>query len=144
MSRLQNFNRLKRLSDGQREQMKHNKIIQNLYIVRKRLFQKIHESFDILKEAQDATIHTKYFHVQRLFVNIICFEERFLLKQAQHDYDKQILIDNIKRQFNDEDFKTKSSSMHFKRSQLTFLKRVRIEETLFFEKSLIDQKKSLN
>ena len=77
-------------------------------------------------------------------MNIIRFEEWFLLKQAQHDYNKQISIDNIERQFNDEDFKTKSSSMHFKQSQLAFLKRVRIKKALFFEKSLIDQKKSSN
>ena len=96
--------------------MKHNKIIQNLYIARKRLFQKIHESFDILKEAQDAKTHTKYFHVQRFLVNTIRFEERSLLKQAQHDYDIQISINNIERQLNDEDFKSKNSSVHLKRS----------------------------
>ena len=97
MSCLQNFNRLKKLSDEQREQVKYNKIIQNLYIVRKRLSQKIHENLDILKKAQNAKIHTEYFHVQRLLVNIIRFEKRFLLKQTQHDYDIQTSIDNIER-----------------------------------------------
>ena len=63
MNRLQNFNCFKRLNDEQRKQMRHNKIIQNLYIAQKRLFQKIHENFDILKEAQDAAAHTKYLHV---------------------------------------------------------------------------------
>ena len=144
MSRLQDPNRPKRLSDGQREQVRHSKAIQDLYRARERLSQKIHENFDTLKEAQGAAAHTEYLHVQRLLVNTIRFEERSLLKQAQHDYDRQAPIDNIERQLNGEDFKAESPSVHPKRSQLAFLERVRIGEALFSEKSLICQEKLSN
>lgn len=137
ISCLQNLDRFKKLDDRQWEQVRRNKIIQDLYVAQQSLSQKIYNNFDTLKKTKtkSSSLHVKYFRIQRLFVIIIRIEERSLFKAMRQKYDKQISIDNIERQLNDAIIKTNISLIIQERSQFAFLKRSRIKETLFFEKS---------
>ena len=137
MSRLQNSLRSKKLNDQQRDQVRHCKIIQNLLVARRRLFDMIYENFDILKKTKDSSLHAKYLQAQRLLISTIRAEERVLLKRTQKKYDKLILIENIERQLSDATLKSDILSLVRERSQLAFLKRSRVEKILFFEQSSI-------
>ncbi len=139
ISCLQNLYRSRKLDNRQQEQIKYSKIIQNLYIARQNLSQKIYNSFDTLKKTktENLSLYTKYFRTQHLLVATICAEERFLLKTIQQKYNRQTLIDNIERQFSSTIVKTDVLLFIYKRFKLVFLKRSRIEEILFFEKLFI-------
>ena len=134
MSRLQNPLRPKKLDDGQREQVRRSKIIQDLYVALQSLSQKIYNSFDSLRktEAERSPLHAEYLRMQRLLVSIIRAEERFLLKATRQKYDRQAPIDNIERQLSGAIVKTDTSLPI--RPQLAFFERSRTEEALFSDK----------
>lgn len=136
MSRLQDPLRPRKLNDGQREQVRRSKIIQDLYVVRQSSSQEIYDSFDTLKEAKSegSPLYAEYLRIQRLLVSTIRAEERSLLKATRQKYDRQAPIDNIERQLSGAVAKTDIPLPIHKRPQLAFLERSRIGEALFSEK----------
>ena len=139
ISRLQNLHRSRKLDNRQREQVRRSKIIQNLYVARQSLSQEIYNSFDTLKKTKtkNSPFYAEYLRTQRLLVTTICAGERSLLKATRQKYNRQTSIDNIEQQLNNTIVKTDAPLFIYKRSKLVFLKRSRIEETLFFEKPSI-------
>ena len=118
-------------------------IIHDLQAERKRLSNMIYEKYDIIKkiEIKSSSLHAKYVEIQRFLLNTIRVEKRFLLRQTQIKYDRDVFIKNIERQLRDE---TILCSTLLKRSSFAFLKRSCIEKTLFHAKFCLFFEKSSN
>lgn len=98
MNRWMDPRRPRKLSDEQREEIKREKEVRDLYDCKNQLLDEIREAYGPIAKAKGEGVYDDYVAVNRAIHSKFRMRERAVLKQSQADYDAEAPLKDIREQ----------------------------------------------